>query len=287
VPAVNTRDLDLTPILAELAETWPEEWVAAARTRGAFHGVALLDGVATRIAVGDGHAERSRHEAANHLAVAGLGLPFRTPTPVRAPHTTVEWTATAYERLDGAALGDGVSWDVARRTYLPVLEALRSVPAAAGSALRPVRAWCGGDAWGGLALEAASGQPPEVRLLAERLVSRLGACEQEGTPGVVHGDLTPFNILLAGGAVGLIDLDFAAVGDPAIDLGWLVRAFAGEELRRDLPVEELRRARLHRAAGPLQLAVAARTIGNGPLEAHALASFADRAAEAAAALEER
>jgi Phosphotransferase enzyme family len=63
--------------------------------------------------------------------------------------------------------------------------------------------------------------------LAAALLARLPADGSE--PRVLHGDVHPKNALLGNGGIALIDLDQAAAGPPAADLG---SALAGLEYRR-------------------------------------------------------
>jgi aminoglycoside phosphotransferase (APT) family kinase protein len=63
----------------------------------------------------------------------------------------------------------------------------------------------------------------------------------------VHGDVSPSNLLLAGGVLcAVIDFGCAAVGDPACDLVMAWTFFAGESaavFRRGLPLDEATWAR--------------------------------------------
>lgn len=282
--AVNTRDLDLAPILAVLEEVWPEPWRTATRTRGAFHGVAMLDEVVARVSVGTGHRDRAAAEVANHEAFAGIGVPMRSPRAIRAPYSTSDWTAVAYDRIPGEPVPEELPWSQARTILLPVLEALRAVRVERATGLRPVREWCGGAEWPARVTEVTRGLDEALRGLADRLVAAVLDTEADAPTGLVHGDFTPYNLLRDGDAVALIDLDFAAVGDPAINLTWISTSYPTEELLRDLTASELERGRLHRAAGPLQIATAAHAGGNEPLERHALSRFEDNAPSIAALL---
>lgn len=282
--SVNTRDVNLAAIAAELEATWPElPWKQAQFGHGAFHGVITAADVVIRIALGASHAERTVAEAANTEAFGRLSLDFVVPRMLGVVVSTESWSAAAYSRVRGRTIED-TDWAVARHTYLPVLEQLRALPvqSAAARELRPVRTWCGGEAWAARAERcAAAFDDPDLRRIARDAIARVSEADGEAIPAVIHGDLNPFNLLVDGTATGLIDLDHAAVGDPAIDLAWLVLAYPISELRRDLDARELERARLHRRVGPLQIAASADAIGDTALVAHALGNFARRATRTA------
>lgn len=276
---VNLREVDLAPVAAALEGVWPDlRWHDRRFVHGAFHGVVLLEGVVVRVAFGTGHRRRTAAEVENTRRFHGLPHGLTVTAPLLEPTSTRDWTAAVYTRVDGAPL-TASTWAEARRVHLPVLERLRglstSLPAAKG--LRPVRDWCGGDEWPTLVDDAARSLPtPGLRDRAREVVERLLRAESDAEPAVVHGDLNPFNVLVGADTVGLIDVDHASVGDPAIDLSWLVRSFPADELRRDLRADDLARAALHRAAGPLQIAAAAHRDGDTPLMLHALRNFASR-----------
>lgn len=75
---------------------------------------------------------------------------------------------------------------------------------------------------------------------------------------------------------GLIDLDHACVGDPAIDLAPLIGFHGLQPIRPLADPETLRRALIHRATLPLQVAAAAHLNGSYELRDHALNNFATR-----------
>jgi aminoglycoside phosphotransferase (APT) family kinase protein len=279
VPSVNTRELDLHPIIDRLRDVWPElAWNEAVLDHGAFHGVAVVGDVVVRVCVGAEHAARTRAELRNTAAVGRLDLPFRLPVPVLGPHVDEHWTAAAYTRVMGA-MPEPDAWADARRLYLPLLEALAAVPAdSARAALRPVRDWCGGNEWPALVEAATQPLEPRLRERARTLADTELDLEAASPVGVVHGDLHAYNLAVAPGApTGVIDLDNAAVCDPAHDLVWLARAYSAEELAADLPRAALARARHYGATGPLKIAAAARLIGDRQLERHAIENFVRRA----------
>lgn len=281
---VNLREVDLAPVAATLEQVWPTlRWRDRRFVHGAFHGVVLLEDVAVRVAFGTDHRRRTSVEVENSRRFRDLPHGLEVTSAALEPTSTRDWTAAVYTRIDGAAL-TASTWADARLVYLPVLERLRSLPTdlPEAKALRPVRDWCGGDEWPALVDEVARTLPTStLRGLARGVVAKLLQAGSDTEPGVVHGDLSPFNILVGTDSIGLIDVDHASVGDPAIDLSWLVRTFPADELRRDLRPDELARASLHRAAGPLQLAVAAHRNGDSALMHHALRNFTSRAEAAA------
>lgn len=72
--------------------------------------------------------------------------------------------------------------------------------------------------------------PEPLRALAESLLERLS--QPPPAPVLVHGDVGPGHILVAAGTVsGVIDWSDAHVGDPALDLAWLIHgSCAGESV---------------------------------------------------------
>lgn len=280
---VNTRHVDMAAVAASLRDVWPSlPWHAARFGHGAFHGVVELPDVVVRIAFGNDHRQRTVAEAENCRRFRALPHGITVPDVLLDPVSTSAWTAVAQTRVRGRPLTDA-AWSEARSVYLPLLDRLRSVSTsdASAQALRPVRAWCGGPRWPELVEELFGRMPSAtVRRRASDVVGRLLDAEADAPVGVVHGDLNGFNVLVGPAGTALIDVDHAAVGDYAIDCSWLVRAFPIEELRRDLSHDILSRARLHLAAGSLQVAAAAFVIGDEALLLHALENFAARSGTA-------
>ena len=158
--------------------------------------------------------------------------------------------------------------------------------AAVGELSEP-RAWCGGHRFPEVVtarlvpLLAGSG----VREAADRVVGDMLAAEQMIAPVPVHGDLGMHNILWCDAGAdrrsaltisGLIDLDHAAVGDPAIDVAPLLGRFGAAALADALSPTVLSRAMLHRATLSLQVAAAADLRGDEALRDFALSNFARR-----------
>jgi Ser/Thr protein kinase RdoA (MazF antagonist) len=124
-----------------------------------------------------------------------------------------------------------------------------------------------------------------VREAARRVVGDMLAAEQTIAAVPVHGDLGMHNILWhdagaeQGSALtisGLIDLDHAAFGDPAIDVAPLLGQFGSSALGDALSSALLSRAMLHRATLSLQVAAAAELRGDDALRDFALSNFDKR-----------
>lgn len=121
---------------------------------------------------------------------------------------------------------------------------------------------------------------PSAADVAEVQVQPALDVERDVAPTLCHGDFGPHNILWAGGtAASVIDWDHACIGDPAIDLAPLISFHGASALCALASAEEVRRAKIHRATLPLQVAAAARLAGLEPLRDHALANFERRLAE--------
>lgn len=117
-----------------------------------------------------------------------------------------------------------------------------------------------------------------MRRRADEAAARVLEVEQAVPPVVVHGDLGPHNILFSDdGSFGLIDFDNAGLGDPAIDIAWLIGVYGSAAVSDVADAETIQRAMVHRAALPLQVAAAAQLIGDSALRDHALRNFLVRA----------
>jgi hypothetical protein len=118
---------------------------------------------------------------------------------------------------------------------------------------------------------------PSASGRAVDIVADVLAVERDPAPGVVHGDFGLHNVIWQGStASGLIDFDHLGLGDPAIDIAPLVGKFSIAELSADFESEILRRAMIHRASLPLQVAAAAELAGNAELRDYAPGNFTHR-----------
>ena len=91
-----------------------------------------------------------------------------------------------------------------------------------------------------LAEELAHTYPPlaeRAAVLAQRLAARL----RDAPPAerAIHGDFYAKQVLLDGRRVGIIDLDQAARGDPAFDLGRFIAHIGRAALRDRLPTRHV------------------------------------------------
>ncbi len=91
----------------------------------------------------------------------------------------------------------------------------------------------------------------DERAQAAEVLARFEALEPV-PPRFVHGDLAPVNLRWTGTTVtGLLDWDFAHVGDPALDAAALA-SFGWSALRRAVSAEVYERAKVHAALFPLE-----------------------------------
>lgn len=261
-----------------LQEAWPDlPWQSLGETHGAFHRVLLLPPVAVlRIRTGEGHGAETARECATAAALAGAELPI--PRPLGTAVSAQRWSAAMVEHVEGTAR-DPRSWTEDRTAILDLLEVWGDAGSAhpeLADALPSARSWCGGDRWPLLVHEMTAADP-EVQEAARRRVDSVLTNETGITPGVVHGDLGPHNILWGhDGQPMLIDTDHAAWADPAIDIAPLLATYSREDLAADVPGDVLARAAAHRRTLSLQVAAAAQLSGDLSLRDHALGNFARR-----------
>ena len=115
-----------------------------------------------------------------------------------------------------------------------------------------------------LSERAAAAERPDLARAAQQMSTRRPPSEREA---ICHGDLHPFNLLVDGDRVSVVDWSLGLVADPAFDLGftWLVMAMAPIDVTRRLraPVRAaarrgasqfLRRYRVHAPAAEASLA---------------------------------
>jgi aminoglycoside phosphotransferase (APT) family kinase protein len=120
--------------------------------------------------------------------------------------------------------------------------------------------------------------PVEARSRAADVVAAVVDQERGSEP--LHGDLCPHNILWTaeGRISALVDLDHAALGDPAIDVAPLLGRYGAAALSEVVEPDVLHRAMVHRATLSLQVAAAAELAGDDQLRDFALRNFATRLA---------
>ena len=175
--------------------------------------------------------------------------------------------------------GMGRPWGDVRAGFAEVLSGFAAVSVDGPVAgLPPVRAWCGGKEWPDLVRTTLLRRlSASARGEAVAAVDALPATETDAPRAFVHGDLGPHNVRWEGRIVsGLIDLDHAAVGDPAVDVAPLTGAYGAEAVAEVAGPALLRRALIHRATLSLQVAAAAELVGDAPLRDHALANVEAR-----------
>jgi hypothetical protein len=260
---------------------WPDhDWSAATTHHGAFHEVLVLPGCVTarvskrpdpRGRVAAQHRVLSLLAAAGHWVIpAILGEPRSSPDGHAGMLTT--WVP-GHHRED-------VAWpDVAGEldTLLAALAAGQVFTT--NGELPAARTWCGDPDLPELVRTALVPLlPVEARGAAADAVAAVLDEERGAVP--VHGDLGLHNILWTteGRISALVDLDHAALGDPAIDVAPLLGRFGAAALSEVVEPNVLRRAMVHRATLSLQVAAAAELAGDQRLRDFALRNFATRLA---------
>lgn len=261
------------------ARFWPEwDWAAAHVTRGAFHQVALHpDGPVIRVAIGRDAAARTARERGILSALTRVTAATALPAPLDAPGDAVAAGVSLVTKVPGRPLAGTATPPGGLASYEAALRGLRDVPLPQVDALPAPREWCGGSSW------------PNV--VADRLLPRLPASARAFAQDVVgfvvgsapadvvlsHGDFGPHNMLWDGDQLsGLVDLDHACIGDPAIDIAPLIGYHGAAAVAQICAGDELRRALHHRASLPLQVAAAADLAGLDALRDHALRNFSQR-----------
>lgn len=275
---MGTPDPTDSEILLELREIWPQlDWSRADLAHGAFHRVIRFGTSSViRVASGTAHAARAQSELHNLEAFGSLDLPFQFPVPRGGLHTVDLGSAYCTSFVCGEIL-DAPEWETVRGPIATVLVALQSATLPDGATLRPIRDWCGGAAWPELVNRIARPLDRGLRRQAATVVAQVLEIEESIPHVVVHGDFGPHNILFSHiGAFGLVDLDNACLGDPAIDIAPLIGMFGSAAVSDVADPETIRRGRVHRASLPLQVATAAHLVGDSELRDHALHNFVAR-----------
>lgn len=264
------------------ARAWPGHgWARASAAHGAFHEVAVLDGVVARVATGATARARTEREAATLRTVADLALPFDVPELVGEPVHLDGSSGLLCTRVAGEARPDA-PWEEVRDGLAAVVRTLRAVVPEdhPGSALPAVREWCGAADWTEVVRrDLAPRLPAPVAVTSVEVADRVLAQESDVAPTLVHGDLNLHNLMWSDSCpTGLIDLDHAAWADPAVDVAPLIGTFGVNRVSEIVEDDELlARAMHHRASLPLQVAAAAHLVGDARLRDHALGNFVGRA----------
>ncbi len=266
-------------VRAWVSAAWPDrDWRGAEIFHGAFHEVVVARHAVARVAQGNGHQQRVDREARVLGIVAQAALPIAVPSPLSGPVSRSGRSGLLTTVIAGQQLGTA-PWPEARDGFSRVLKALRQVPAErlAGD-LPPPRSWCGGTFWPQIVHRRLRQHlPAAAATRAAAVVRDVIDAEQLAAPGLVHGDLGLHNVLWdAGRLIGVIDLDHACWGDPAMDVAPLVGTFTAQRVAELVDALVLDRATLHRASLSLQVAAAAELTGNNRLRDHALQNFITR-----------
>ena len=193
-------------------------------------------------------------------------LPLLAPQlPVAVPQVAVFEDASeffvAYPRLEGEPLRHGVENARLGADAGSFLAALHAFPRSA--ALRAsfesvsLAAWLDGQrAFAGRCEQVMSLLTREEQQAAHALFTDYLERSHDFDPVVLHGDLGPEHLLAKAGRLsGVIDWGDARIGDPALDLAWLLygtgASFATEVLRAYGGDGDLRRRALYfRRLGP-------------------------------------
>ncbi|WP_020580114.1 aminoglycoside phosphotransferase family protein [Actinopolymorpha alba] len=267
------------PVSVWLQERWPAYiWSNATVREACFHEVAILaPDVVGRVSCHGEQPERVHREHQVLSALEGVTLPYALPHNLSGVVTAGGRTGMLTTYVAGGN-GDDASWDDVVRSIETVLSALWAVDKAGVQTLPPPRSWCGGAAWPGIVADRLLPRLPlDLRPLARDVVSSVVEQEKDGGQYFVHGDFGPHNLRWKGTrVVGIIDLDHACMGDPAIDLAALISFFGADQVGQIVDSRTLDRAMIHRASLTLQLAAAAELVGDAGLAAHALRNFIAR-----------
>jgi len=223
---VNTLDPDTSALWPPVECAWPHlEWNEAVFKHGAFHHVAVLGASAVvRVARGAGHASRTHSEYQNLRTLGDVDLPFRIPLAMSEPFSGPSWSAQVSSCIPGERRS-GISWEQARGPLELVLTGLREAASPRGQ-LRSVRQWCGGQQWPAIVDQIIQPLDKAAKTAARKAVEEVLDEETGVETSLVHGDFGLHNIMWCGDQLsGVIDLDNACIGDPALDLAPLIETF--------------------------------------------------------------
>lgn len=211
--------------------------------RGGEHTVVVAPGVgAVRIATGDQSAALMSRRTELLVELSALNLPFAVPVPLSEVVDIDGHTAVATSWVPGVPHPKGEGNPAALAHILAALRRI-DVRALEGLLAAP-HGYAGGARWAGLMADAVACLPADVRPDAKgRLDDALALPEVE--PSLVHADLAGHNMRWGddGRLLGIIDWDWAAAWDPAVDaacLAWHGWATVGAAV----DAETYRRARV-------------------------------------------
>jgi aminoglycoside phosphotransferase (APT) family kinase protein len=238
-------------------DQWPDyDWTRATWEIGAFHDVLVLAGhVVARITRSSFAAEAMEQRVEVLERLEGRIGQFAVPTVLSGVR---RWAPECAGVLCGYVRGSSTE-----RPEDPVAELKRVVDTihdADGSmfADTEVRSWCGGPDFARLVSDHVIPLlDDDVGTAAADVVDHLLEAEASAPSCVVHGDLNSFNLLWeAEEAFGVIDWDFAAVSDPALDIAGILSTLGRDVAAGLTDADTMRRAAKHRATFPLQIACA-------------------------------
>jgi hypothetical protein len=156
-------------------------------------------------------------------------LPAGTPTPrLLGTYDDGEWVALLFDEIDGrlpAQPWQPDEFEQVKTAVLVLSELMTPTPVTALDAAPRL----GG--WGDLVAAGNAGKLAAVSPWAADHLAELLALEERGPEAVrgdtlLHGDLYPFNVMIGGGGVHVIDWPHAWVGAPHCDLVTLLSSAA-------------------------------------------------------------
>jgi hypothetical protein len=163
------------------------------------------------------------------LDASGASLPFLVP---RFQAYLPDLRLVLLEAIPGSPLlpalirapDDGAASAVAGRSVGPAVAACARMAVALHRSSVPVattRTLSGEIEGAGAAVDNLAPLAPAFAASLHRRLRASGdlALDPAGTPGVVHGDFRPSQVLFDGPTAGLVDFDTMCRGEPALDLG--------------------------------------------------------------------
>lgn len=268
-------------VVAWLKDVWPlYSWQGAHVLEACFHEVAVqAPEVVGRVSCHGVQTERVQREHRVLELLADVRLPYDLPRPLSGVVSRNGRTGMLTSFVAGEQRPD-IEWQSAAGQIRNALAAFAQVtPGPWADRMPEPRSWCGGRRWPELVHQRLLHRlPRDLQPLASAVVTDvLDAEKTAAKTQLVHGDFGPHNILWSGDQiVGLLDVDHACLGDPAIDAATLISFFGAEHVSQIVDQDVIDRAMIHRASLTLQLATAADLLGDSGLRDHALGNFASR-----------